>query len=692
MRYKLPKQYREGLIVFATPPVNPFNDNFINSDAYIAEETPVEETPADTGADTGADTINSWAVDALNTVWNAANTATAEAARNSAASSLEGLLGTGEDSFKKTFQYFVDQGFNDEEATTQATDFIKSAIDQSDLDANKKAEAYTYLEDAFKPDPAADPTSFEFFMEQFSNTDEGKAILQDMYHGQKEYVSSSLLDELKDQVLEQTSLLDNLLEQSQTNTGLFSPISMTIGGREVSFVPRSARERATFEAGLGQQNVANYATLFGSGYTLDQIIQDASQFERSDQNADQNREANEPGILDYVTGIFSLFQESTMKFMTQGTLRNLPSYLAEDRARRLERQQQEETLKQEAYLAQMNKVAQAFIEQGDFSANGLKNFAETNKLSMPEIKGLMNIAATFKQLEKQRENNIWVRNPDGSQTRKPDVEGLTAAAEPKDPSYVWSRNPDGSQTRVKDEEGVTSAPVPEKPKDPSFVWARDESGKQTRVRDQEGLENYPAAEKDQENKVPDHIKYAVSTLSKSLGYGVQSGWPDKESEQKFNMVMQNVDAIMKDKDPSEINQVLFDTIKMYDSELKAAKVTEAIPKDTVATTVKDAKVVADKAIEAGAKREEVAGELMRKGWKEKDIEKILGISTKELEEMKQKSLPSPSRPLGEDEEITSGSMTVPSSMVEGGEEDGLPFIDTASQLDGEPSEDNPLGL
>lgn len=308
MRYKLPKQYREGLIVFATPPVNPFNDNFINSDAYIAEETPVEETPVEeTPADTGADTINSWAVDALNTVWDAANTATAEAARNSAASSLEGLLGTGEDSFKKTFQYFVDQGFNNEEATTQATDFIKSAIDQSDLDTNKKAEAYTYLKDAFKPDPIADPTSFEFFMEQFSKTDEGKAILQDMYHGQNEYVSSSLLDELKDKVLEQTSLLDNLLEQSQTNTGLFSPVSMTIGGKEVSFVPRMARERAAFEAGLGQQNLANYATLFGSGHELDKLIQDAAQFEEQDNNADEDREANEPGILDYVTGIFSLF-------------------------------------------------------------------------------------------------------------------------------------------------------------------------------------------------------------------------------------------------------------------------------------------------------------------------------------------------------------------------------------------------
>ena len=284
------------------------SDNNPNAFAVTPETvTPAVPAPVEpTNTNATPYSTDTWAEKALSTVWDAARKAdSADLTKNSAAKSLEDLFSSSGQTlnFTDTLQEFIDQGFNTEEATAKAAETLKTKIDDSTFDEGKKAEAYKYLEEAVKPSADQDPSSFEFFMSQFKETDEGKAILQEMYHGQNEYVASNQFDQLKDDTLKQSNLLDNLLEQSQTNTGLFSPISMTIGGKEVSFVPRMARERAAFEANLGQEKVANSASLFASGLGLDKIIQDAAQFKASDQNVDQNREAQEPGTLDYIKAV-----------------------------------------------------------------------------------------------------------------------------------------------------------------------------------------------------------------------------------------------------------------------------------------------------------------------------------------------------------------------------------------------------
>ena len=282
------------------------NNNLYTSEVPSTET--VVDTATDTAVDTGANaTINGWAEKALSTVWDAAtNASTASQTQNKSAKALEDLLGDTDPSsgFNSTLQEYISKGFSTDEATAKATEAFRSKIDASSMDDTQKETAYKYLEEAAKPlDPTQDPGSFEFFMDQFKNTDEGKAILQDMYHGQNEYVSSSLFDQQRDEVTQQSGLLDSLIDQSQTGTGLFSPVSFKIAGQEVSFVPKALRAQAAQEAGLGQQKVDNAIGLFGSGYALDKIIQDATQFKASDQNVDQARDAQEPGVLDYLKAV-----------------------------------------------------------------------------------------------------------------------------------------------------------------------------------------------------------------------------------------------------------------------------------------------------------------------------------------------------------------------------------------------------
>lgn len=360
-----------------------------------------------------------------------------------------------------------------------------------------------------------------------------------------------------------------------------------------------------------------------------------------------------------------------MQFMTTATLRNLPAYLAEDRARRLEKQQLEEQGKRDAYLASMNKIAKAFVKQGDYSAAGLKKFAETNDLSMPEIEGLMKIAATFSQIQKQRADTpkVWTRDQSGIQTRVEDTPGLVNYPEAKKPDMVWQRDASGKMTRVEDKAGLESYPTP---KEPNYVWQRGADGTMTRVEDKAGLTSYPATTGTESTKVPDYMKYAVQTLGKSLGYSNQSGWPDKESEHKFNMVIQNVDAIMKDKKPGDINQVLFDTIKMYDSEKEAAQAIDAIPENSTFTSAKDAKAVVDEAARKGGNLDEIKTILEQRGWKEKDVKKLMESAKAQQDKSAPKELTAP------------GSNAPPAPTG------GKPYINTEDQIDQDPN--NPLGL
>ena len=350
MRYKLPKRFREGLIDFWGDPgdgpegvgngvggPSGTGDGPGNSDGGASPADGPEglgngvggpsgtgSGPNGGGAEAGteaggyhgiqsevADNSKGWMDKALDVLANTAKrAATFGLTQNKAAQALEGLLNIAgyEVDFKDTVQGFLDKGFETSEATSKAAESLSDMIGKSDMSESDKDEAYKNLQDAITPEASKDPNSFEFFMEQFKNTDEGKAILQDMYNGQNEYTSTNLFNEQKDVVTQQTGLLDSLIDQSQTGTGLFSPISFKIAGQEVSFVPKALRAQAAQEADLGQQKVANAMGLFGSGLTLDKLAQDASQFERSDQNVDQQREANEPGWLDYLKGIGSLFK------------------------------------------------------------------------------------------------------------------------------------------------------------------------------------------------------------------------------------------------------------------------------------------------------------------------------------------------------------------------------------------------
>jgi hypothetical protein len=388
-----------------------------------------------------------------------------------------------------------------------------------------------------------------------------------------------------------------------------------------------------------------------------------------------------------------------MRFMTAATVQNLPAYLAEARAREIERRQEEERQKQLAYQASMNKVAQAFIKNGDYSAQGLKKFAEDNELSMPEIEGLMKITTTFKQLEKQRAEipKVWARDKSGMETRMIDQEGITNYPKPdltwtRDANgvetrvpdtagltnypkqdNVWVTLPDGSRVRRPDAEGLTSAPD-QTPR--GNVWVTLADGTKVRKPDTEGLTSAPDPGKT--DNVPDYMKYASSVLGKSLGYTTQSGWPDEESGLKYNTIMENVAAKMKDKPGSDVNQVLFDTVRTYDTELKAAKLIDKIPANGIVTSVKDAKAVVDEAVSAGGDVEDIKTVLKQKGWKDEQIEKIIKDAETKKEERPTEA-PAP---------------------------DGMSPIDTASQIDQDPSidmglkslkdkkkkRDNPLGL
>jgi len=55
-----------------------------------------------------------------------------------------------------------------------------------------------------------------------------------------------------------------------------------------------------------------------------------------------------------------------MPFMTQGTLANMPAYLAEDQRRQAERVKEEERKKQELMKQRMLNIGQKFLKHGDY--------------------------------------------------------------------------------------------------------------------------------------------------------------------------------------------------------------------------------------------------------------------------------------------------------------------------------------
>ena len=285
-----------------------------------------------------------------------------------------------------------------------------------------------------------------------------------------------------------------------------------------------------------------------------------------------------------------------MPFMTNATVRNLPAYLADDRARRNERVQAAEREKLEEQQERMRNLGQTFMASGDFTPQGLQTFAKDNKMSMPEMKGMIELVTNFKQLNQQRKASLVNARPEGA-------------------DYT-ERTVDQPGVRSYDKPGGATG---------GNIWARGQDGVQTRVPDTVGAQNFPAP-KTGSADVPDYMKTVVTNLSKSLGYSQQTGWPDEASEQKFNTVLKNVDAKMQGADPASANQVLINEIEIYDQGIDVAYAIRRIPKDTLTTTVNDAKKAVTKALDAGALSEDVKVDLLAKGWSEKEVEKILGVA------------------------------------------------------------------
>ena len=254
------------------------------------------------------------------------------------------------------------------------------------------------------------------------------------------------------------------------------------------------------------------------------------------------------------------------KFMTAATLRNMPAYLAEDRARRAEGRADEERKRQEELRKRMQEMGQNFMSQGDFTPEGLQKFAESNQMSMPEMKGMVDMVMGFKKLGKE-----------------------TAA--PRVPN-IWATK-GGVKTRVADVLGVTSdIAVP--------------AGGQP--------------------KVPDWMKFGRDTLKSSLGFTAESGWADPASQQKFDTVLADMDTRMQGKDPKDVISVMHGAITDYDKKTGVAEAVTGIPEDSIMTTVSDAKKATDKALEAGALPADIKMELEAKGWSKSKVKQILGSS------------------------------------------------------------------
>lgn len=315
MFYKLPKQFIDGRIVMLDAAFDPsmVSDNYPGgpkTDASATDTTTNTDTTVDTTTQIPTlDYTGSWAADALRYIWDSSKNAITsfDSTNNEAVKSLDDLLngtdiGTNYSDYVKSY---LDQGFTTTEAEDKAASSLRNAIESSSLDMEQKDKAYSYLDTVITPSPENDPTSFDFFLKQFSETKEGQDILTNMYNGQTQY-SQDQYNKLADEVTTQNGLLDSLLEQANTGTGVFSPITFSFGDINTTFVPRANRALATQMSELGQNKVNNLLGAFSSGLAVDKLNQDAYQFAESDKNVDQNREDNQPGVLDYVKGIATI--------------------------------------------------------------------------------------------------------------------------------------------------------------------------------------------------------------------------------------------------------------------------------------------------------------------------------------------------------------------------------------------------
>jgi len=299
-----------------------------------------------------------------------------------------------------------------------------------------------------------------------------------------------------------------------------------------------------------------------------------------------------------------------VQFMSAATVQNLPQYLAEDRARK----EQEENIamaaqqaaqqaairqegyahddsarregyaredsqlakkesKEEALAARMRKLGNEFMAKGDYTPQGLKAFAEKNEMSMPEMKGMVDMVVAFKKISAKDKKALINIRPQGA-------------------NYT---------VRTEDQAGLQSFDKPEAAGGAGGAGGADELS----------------------SKVADWQKYASQTLKSSLGYTDQTGWPDKASQRKYDTVLAETDLGMAGKPGTDVIKVLNKEINRYDAATSAADEVKKIPADSLLTSKNDAKKAVDNAKDAGAINAEIKAELKRKGWNDKAIETIL---------------------------------------------------------------------
>jgi len=250
----------------------------------------------------------------------------------------------------------LDRGMSEADAAAAGAAAASDGLRGGDSGGSNNTELIASL-DKIVADPAAALTAtpaaptvgtWDDYVSQFFGTPEGMQSAKDMLQGQADFIKQQYTDwqvnrgqPLNDytaEVEKQGGLLDDLIDQSREGTGLFSPVNFTLAGQQIAFVPKAQRDQASQMAELGQAGVSNAANLYGAQASaaddtlknslatspqsaglayLDQLKSLATTGEsidiardtltQSGNEADAKIDAMQPGILDYIKGIGTLF-------------------------------------------------------------------------------------------------------------------------------------------------------------------------------------------------------------------------------------------------------------------------------------------------------------------------------------------------------------------------------------------------
>ena len=315
-----------------------------------------------------------------------------------------------------------------------------------------------------------------------------------------------------------------------------------------------------------------------------------------------------------------------MKFMTQGTLRNMPQYLADDRAR-AESKKEDERRKtkeeQEEEIKKMIKEAgRAFMSSKDKSAQGIMNKAEELGMGPEQTKIMFDMLGQFKN---SQDPMMTVTNEDGSKSVKRLKAGDQIAPKPT-PGLIDQLNEEGATVRGYDGEGVKVKNAP----DPTLTYDRDASGKETLVPKAAGVTRQPFGNDtggQDFNKVPDSHQKGKNYIQETYGYNSLSGWKDTNMERKSKTAAGFYAKLMEGKSGDQMIPMANKAMEMTDKLVDGQNALDEIPEDSLTTSVAIAKTAAKKAIDRGVDPKDVEADMKAKGWDDKSIKKALGTKT-----------------------------------------------------------------